>query len=84
MGLHVAQMTSQAGMRACFDAITTNAAKIMHLPSYGLEPGCDASFVLLQASDVVDAIRVRATRLQVYKRGRLISETAPSTPVLHI
>jgi cytosine/creatinine deaminase len=32
MGLHVAQMTSQKGVRACFDAVTTNAAKMMHLP----------------------------------------------------
>jgi len=39
MGLHVAQMTSQAGMRACFDAVTVNAAKIMHLPGYGIAPG---------------------------------------------
>ncbi len=31
MGLHVAQMTSQKGIRACFDAVTTNAAKVMHL-----------------------------------------------------
>ncbi len=27
MGLHVAQMTSQKGIRQCFDAVTTNAAK---------------------------------------------------------
>ena len=50
MGLHVAQMTSQKGIRACFDAVTVNAAKVMHLQGYGLEPGCDASFVLLQAT----------------------------------
>ena len=31
MGLHVAQMTSLDGMRRCFDAVTTNAAKVMHL-----------------------------------------------------
>ncbi|MBX3656495.1 MAG: amidohydrolase family protein, partial [Ramlibacter sp.] len=31
MGLHVAQMTSQQGMRACYDAVTTHAAKVMHL-----------------------------------------------------
>ena len=49
MGLHVAQMTSQKGIRACFEAVTTNAAKVMHLEGYGLAPGCDASFVLLQA-----------------------------------
>jgi cytosine deaminase len=29
MGLHVAQMTSQAGMRACFDAVTVNSARIL-------------------------------------------------------
>jgi cytosine deaminase len=84
MGLHVAQMTGRAGMRACFDAVTANAAKIMQLPNYGLEPGCDASFVLLQARDVVEAIRLKANRLAVYQRGKLVAETAEVRPVLHI
>ncbi|HUR88255.1 MAG TPA: amidohydrolase family protein [Ramlibacter sp.] len=84
MGLHVAQMTSQSGIRAAFAAVTTNAAKIMHLEGYGLEAGCDASFVLLQASDVVDAIRRRANRLKVFKRGKLVAETPAVTPVLHL
>jgi cytosine deaminase len=84
MGLHVAQMTSQAGIRACFDAVTTNAAKIMHLSGYGLAPGCDPSFVLLQASDVIDAIRVRATRLKVWKKGRCVAQTNASVPVLQL
>src|SRR5207247_9433287 len=38
MGLHVAHMTSQAGMRACFDAVTVNAAKLLHLDGYGSAP----------------------------------------------
>ncbi|HET8748709.1 MAG TPA: amidohydrolase family protein, partial [Ramlibacter sp.] len=80
MGLHVAQMTGVAGIRACFDAVTVNAAKIMHLPGYGLAPGCDASFVLLQARDPVEAIRLRAPRLHVWKRGRLVASTAPVLP----
>ena len=51
MVLHdVAQMTSQKGIRQCFDAVTVNAAKVMHLEGYGLAMGlamgCDASFVL--------------------------------------
>jgi cytosine deaminase len=77
MGLHVAQMTSQMGIRACFDAVTANAAKVMHLQGYGLEPGCDASFVLLQARDPVEAIRLRANRLKVWKNGKLLAEMAP-------
>jgi len=75
MGLHVAQMTSQKGIGQCFEAVTTNAAKVMHLKGYGLEVGCDASFVLLQARDPAEAIRLRANRLKVWKKGTLLAET---------
>jgi cytosine deaminase len=75
MGLHVAQMTSQQGIRACFDAVTRNAARVMHLEGYGIEQGCAASFVLLQARDPVEAIRLRANRLKVWRQGRLLAET---------
>ncbi|MDO9359981.1 MAG: cytosine deaminase, partial [Polaromonas sp.] len=75
MGLHVAQMTSQKGIRQCFDAVTVNAAKVMHLEGYGITPGCDASFVLLQARDPIEAIRLRANRLRVWKNGSQLAET---------
>ena len=84
MGLHVAQMTSQAGIRQCFDAVTTNAAKVMHLEGYGLQAGCDASFVLLQARDPVEAIRLRATRLKVYRKGKLLAEAPVASTALHL
>ena len=84
MGLHVAQMTSLDGMQRCFDAVTSNAAKVMHLESYGLEVGCDASFVLLQARNPIEAIRLRATRLKVFRKGKLIAETSPATSALHL
>lgn len=84
MGLHVAQMTSQAGMRACFDAVTVNAAKVMRLPGYGIAAGCDASFVLLQARDVVEAIRLRAPRLSVWRRGRVLARTSQVLPALQL
>jgi cytosine deaminase len=38
--------------------------------------GCDASFVLLQARDVVEAIRLRANRLAVWKNGIALAESA--------
>jgi cytosine deaminase len=84
MGLHVAQMTSQAAMRQCFDAVTLNPAKVMHLQGYGLEVGCDASFVLLQARDPVEAVRLRANRLKVWKKGRLVAETPEMVSQLHV
>ena len=77
MGLHVAQMTSQAGIRDCFDAVTTRAARVMGLTDYGIEPGKAASFVLLQAAGVTGAIRLRAPRLKVWRAGRLLADSAP-------
>ncbi|GAC1389377.1 MAG: amidohydrolase family protein [Variovorax sp.] len=84
MGLHVAQMTSQQGIRACFDAITVNAAKVMHLEGYGIEAGCDASFVLLQAKDTMEAIRLRANRLKVWRKGKVLAETAQVVARLNV
>jgi cytosine deaminase len=84
MGLHVAHMTSQAGMRACFDAVTVNAAKILHLDGYGIAPGHRADFVLLQARDPVEAIRLRATRLAVFRAGKIVARTPPATAALDL
>ena len=84
MGLHVAQMTGQAAMRQCFDAVTTLPARILQLEGYGLAPGCHADFVLLQARDPVEAIRLRATRLAVFRRGRRVASTAPATAQLNL
>jgi cytosine deaminase len=56
----------------------------MQLEGHGLAAGCDASFVLLQARDPVEAIRLRATRLKVYRRGRLLAETPAATAALHL
>jgi len=79
MGLHVAQMTSQEGMRRCFDAVTVNAARVLGLEGYGLEPGCRADFLLLQARSPVEAIRLRAQRLLVVRGGTVIARSAPAT-----
>lgn len=77
MGVHVAQMTSQAAIRQCFAAVTTNSAKILGLDGYGLEPGCQADLVVLQAEDPFHAIRLKANRLFVIRRGKVIARSAP-------
>jgi cytosine deaminase len=84
MGLHVAQMTSPAGIRACFDAVTVNGAAILHLDGYGIAPGNRADFVLLQARDPIEAIRLRAPRLKVFRAGRVIAQTPPATATLDL
>ncbi|PWV63108.1 amidohydrolase family protein [Plasticicumulans acidivorans] len=82
MGLHVAQMTSQAGMRDAYAAVTTAPAHLLGLQDYGIAPGCHADFVLLQARDPVEAIRLRATRLHVWRRGRLLASTPAASAAL--
>ena len=84
MGLHVAQMTSQSAMRQCFAAVTSNPARILRLSDYGLESGCNADFVLLQARDPIEAIRLRAPRLKVFRRGRLLAEAPENSSRLHL
>ncbi|UTY58100.1 amidohydrolase family protein [Massilia sp. erpn] len=75
MGLHVAQMTGQDAMRACFAAVTETPARILGLEGYGLEPGCHADLVLLDAGDAVEAIRLRAVRRLVLRRGKVVAES---------
>ena len=84
MGLHVAQMTGVSEMPAAFDAVTSNAAKVMNLPDYGLAPGCNADMVVLQAGDPVEALRLRANRLYVIRRGRVIAESSPHEAQVHL
>ncbi|MDZ4161969.1 MAG: cytosine deaminase, partial [Burkholderiales bacterium] len=84
MGLHVAQMTSQAGIRQCFEAVTTAPAQILGLDDWGIAPGKQASFVLLQATSVVEAIRLRAHRLAVYRKGVKLASSAPVVTALHL
>ncbi len=77
MAVHVGHMTGVSEMEAMFAGVTTTAAEIMHLDGYGLEPGCNADLVVLQARSPVEAIRLRANRLYVLRRGKVIAEAAP-------
>lgn len=75
MGVHVAQMGGIEEKKQIFNAITTNSAKTMGLENYGLEVGCNADLVILQANDVVEALRLKPTRLYVLKGGKVVSQT---------
>jgi len=84
MGLHVAQMTGQSAMRQCFEAVTGTPARILGLEGYGIAAGCHADLVLLQARDPVEALRLRATRLKVWRRGKLVAQGPAATHQLHL
>jgi cytosine deaminase len=74
MGLHVAQMTGQEEMHRCFLAVTEAPARILALQGYGIAPGCHADLVLLDAGSTVEAIRLRAPRRLVLRRGEVVAQ----------
>jgi len=84
MGMHVAQMTSSSAQRQCYDAVTVNAARVLGLQGYGLEVGCRADFVLLQARSPEEALRLRAQRLAVVRAGHVVARMAPATAELDL
>lgn len=77
MAIHVAQMGGVEDKKRVYEALTVNSAKTMGLQGYGLAVGCKADLVVLQAADVVEALRLKPTRLLVVKGGRAISRSAP-------
>jgi cytosine deaminase len=80
----VGLMTNQEQMAWAVDAVTVNPARAMHLEGYGLEKGCNADFVVLQAKSPVEALRLKANRLKVVKRGKVIAETPERISALHL
>ena len=63
-------------MKACFGAVTEVPADILGLEGYGIEKGCNADLIILQAADPVEALRLKANRLFVIRRGNIISRSA--------
>ncbi|HMM63524.1 MAG TPA: amidohydrolase family protein, partial [Mesorhizobium sp.] len=59
-------------MRRCFDMVTQTNAEIMGL-DYGLEVGKTASLVVLDAGNPVEALRLRAERLCVVAKGKVVA-----------
>lgn len=84
MGLHVAQMTGIDAMRAAFDAVTVNAARIIGLEGYGIAPGCRGDCVVLDARDPIEAIRLRASRLAVVRGGNVVAQSPPARATLSL
>jgi cytosine deaminase len=84
MGLHVSHMTRRGELAKIFAAITENGARAMGLADYGLAPGKVADMVILQATDLEEAIRLRSNRLFVIRRGKVISRSEPTESQLDL
>ncbi len=77
MALHCCHMTGVDEMKSCFNAVTDNAASILHLDNYGINNGSNGDLVVLQCKDAIEALRLKPARLFVVRRGKVISSTSP-------
>ncbi|KUP91616.1 amidohydrolase family protein [Tritonibacter horizontis] len=84
MGIHAAPMTSREAMAWAFDSVTLGGAAAMGLPDPRLREGGPANMVVLQARDPIEAVRLKATRLAVIRKGRILSRTAPRIATLSL
>jgi cytosine deaminase len=76
MGLHVCQMTGMEEINACYDMVTWNGAKTLHLENnYGVAVGKPANLIVLHAQDRYDALRRRAIVRYVISKGKLLART---------
>ena len=73
-----------AEMARCFDMVTTQNAKVMNLEGYGLKVGNQASLVVLDAGNPVEALRLRPDRLAVISKGKVIVERTRNDARLNI
>jgi cytosine deaminase len=72
---HAAHLTQPREIETVFSMQNWSAAKVLRLEDYGFEQGAVGDLVVLDAFDAVQAIRTRADRLVVVKRGQVIAET---------
>ena len=84
MAIHVAQMASIADKQKVFEILTYGNAKAIGLEGYGLDVGCNADLVVLQARDAVEALRLKANRLTVIRRGTVIAATPARVTALNL
>jgi cytosine deaminase len=77
-------MTGIDEMKSCFNAVTGNAASILHLENYGIAKGLNGDLVVLQCKDPIEAIRLKPARLFVVRRGKVISSTRPISYQLNL
>ncbi len=75
MAVHVGQLFGYNELMSCLDLITVNAAKVLHIEhEYGVEVGKKANFLVLNAYNDIDALRLLGPPLYVIKDGRLLAK----------
>jgi cytosine/creatinine deaminase len=76
--VHYGQMSGAEELKRLIEMITTNPARALGVPDYGLEEGRPADLVVFAAPTEADAIRLVAPRRFVLREGRVVARGEPA------
>ncbi len=83
LALFLCQMSGYTEIQDVLDLITSNAARTLRIQDrYGIEEGKPADFLILDAANALEALRLLPPRLHIFKAGREIASTTPGQSVL--
>jgi cytosine deaminase len=74
---HASQMSHPAEILTVMDMVTSNGAKALRVPDFGVTVGSVADLVVLDARDAREAFARRSPRRWVIRKGKLIAESRP-------
>jgi cytosine deaminase len=76
LAAHLLWMTTRPEMETLYDMVTTRAAQAMNIQKHILQVGAPANLVVLEAPDVLEALREHAAPLAVISHGKLVDREA--------
>ena len=83
MLVHVAQMTGRGELFRAWEMVTMNPARAAGVEA-GITEGGPANFVVFDAADEAEAIRLRPAARWVVRRGRVVATTEPARSVVNV
>ena len=75
LAAHLLWMTTNREMETLYDMITVNAAQAMNISDHGLKVGANANLVVLNAPNVLEALREHSSPRFVISDGNLVDRT---------
>jgi len=76
--VHLGQMSGDAQLRRLIEMTTTNPARALRVPDYGLRLGGPADLVVFDAPTEADALRLVAPRTLVLRGGKVVARSEPA------